>query len=257
MDPSTRQLDWFDSEHARSALSALDEGALPRHIAIIMDGNGRWAKKQGKPRIFGHKAGVVSVREMIASCVELKIPYLTIYSFSSENWTRPEDEVTGIMKLFVEVLSREVINLNKQNVRVKLIGNIADLPEVTKAAFEECVQSTANNTGLTLVVALNYGARQDVVTALRTISDEVSAGVLCSDDINTELISTKLSTAGIPDPDFMIRTSGETRLSNFLLYETAYTELYFTEILWPDFKRDALLDALLSFQGRNRRYGGL
>jgi len=248
---------WFESEHARSALAALDAAALPKHIAIIMDGNGRWAAKQGKPRLFGHKAGVASVREMIASCVELNIPYLTIYSFSSENWTRPEDEVSGIMKLFVEVLSREIVNLNKQNVRVKLIGNIDDLPDKTKTAFEECVQSTAANTGLTLVVALNYGARQDITTAVQAIATDVCAGKIKVDDITADLISVKLSTAGIPDPDFMIRTSGETRLSNFLLFETAYTELYFTDILWPDFNRDALLDALLSFQGRDRRYGGL
>jgi len=249
--------DWFKSEHAREALSTLDTDALPRHIAIIMDGNGRWAKKQGKPRLFGHKAGVASVREMIASCVELKIPYLTIYSFSSENWSRPEDEVSGIMKLFVEVLSREVVNLNKQNVSVKIIGDIDDLPEVTKNAFAECVQSTAANTGLTLVVALNYGARQDIVRATQSIAADVAADALQVDSITPELISSRLSTAGIPDPDFMIRTSGETRLSNYLLFETAYTELYFTDILWPDFNRDALLDALLSYQGRERRFGGL
>ncbi|MCL2403719.1 MAG: isoprenyl transferase [Coriobacteriia bacterium] len=257
MNPSTKQLKWFNSEHAHSALAALDEKSLPQHIAIIMDGNGRWAKRQGKPRLFGHKAGVASVREMIASCVELDIPYLTIYSFSSENWSRPEDEVSGIMKLFVEVLTREIVNLNAQNVRVKLIGDIDALPEKTRLAFAECVQSTAANTGLTLVVALNYGARQDIVSAVKAITSEVHEGDLSSDDVTSELISSRLSTSGIPDPDFMIRTSGETRLSNFLLYETAYTELYFTDTLWPDFNRDALLDALLSFQDRNRRYGGL
>ena len=249
--------EWFKSEHAREALLGLDTDALPKHVAIIMDGNGRWAKKQGKPRLFGHKAGVASVREMIMSCAQLGIPYLTIYSFSSENWSRPEDEVSGIMKLFVEVLSREVVNLNKQNVRVKLIGNIDDLPQVTRNAFEECVQSTAANTGLTLVVALNYGARQDIAHAVQLIAADVAAGEIDAGDISPELISSKLSTAGIPDPDFMIRTSGETRLSNYLLFETAYTELYFTDILWPDFNRDAFLDALLSFQNRERRFGGL
>ena len=213
-----KQLEWFDSEYARMTLRQLDAQSLPQHIAIIMDGNGRWAKKQGKPRIFGHKAGVASVREMIASCVELNIPYLTIYSFSSENWSRPQDEVSGIMKLFVEVLAREVTNLNKQNVRVRLIGNITDLPEKTKAAFDECVTSTAANTGLTLVVALNYGARQDIAHAAKSIAANVMDGVLELADITPELLSDNLSTAGIPDPDFMIRTSGETRLSNFLLY---------------------------------------
>jgi len=257
MNPSASQLEWFTSEAARSALAVLDESALPRHLAIIMDGNGRWAKKQGKPRLFGHKAGVASVREMIASCVELQIPYLTIYSFSSENWTRPEDEVTGIMKLFVEVLAREVVNLNKQNVRVKLIGDIEGLPKATKIAFDDCVASTAKNTGLTLVVALNYGARQDLVQATRKLAADVANDKLNVDNIDAAAISKRLSTAGMLDPDLLIRTSGETRLSNFLLFETAYTELYFTDILWPDFGRDALLDALLSFQGRERRYGGL
>ena len=257
MNLNTRQQEWFKSDKARLALAELDEAALPQHLAIIMDGNGRWAKRQGKPRIFGHKAGVASVREMIASCVELKIPYLTIYSFSSENWTRPEEEVSGIMRLFVEVLSREVANLNKQNVRVKIIGRLGELPDQTRQAFEGCVQSTSENTGLTLVVALNYGARQDIADALRNISEDLCAGKISRDEISADLISDRLSTSGIPDPDLMIRTSGETRLSNFLLYETAYTELYFSDILWPDFNRDALLDALLSFQGRNRRYGGL
>jgi len=257
MNPSDRQLQWFKSEHARGVLAELDIKKLPQHVAIIMDGNGRWAKKQGKPRLFGHKAGVASVREMIASCVELEISYLTIYSFSSENWTRPADEVSGIMKLFVEVLAKEVVNLNKQNVRVKLIGDIEDLPEGTKRAFEDCVQATAANTGLTLVVALNYGARQDIVNAVKSLADSLNADELRADDLSAELISARLSTTDIPDPDLMIRTSGETRLSNFLLYETAYTELYFTDILWPDFGRDALLDALLSYQERDRRFGGL
>jgi len=257
MNPDQKQLDWFTGDSAREKLAALDFEALPRHIAIIMDGNGRWAKKQGKARLFGHKAGVASVREMIGSCVKLGISYLTIYSFSSENWTRPKDEVSGIMKLFVEVLSREVANLNKQNVRVKLIGNVHDLPEHTKEAFAECVQSTAANTGLTLVVALNYGARQDICQAVQAIASKVEASSLTVCDITPELISSELSTAGIPDPDLMIRTSGEARLSNFLLYETAYTELYFTDILWPDFNRDALLDALGNYQERERRYGGL
>ncbi|MCL2526605.1 MAG: isoprenyl transferase [Coriobacteriia bacterium] len=257
MNPTASQLEWFESDHARARLEALDAQSLPQHIAIIMDGNGRWARAKGKPRLFGHKAGVKSVREMIASCVELGTGYLTIYSFSSENWTRPEEEVSGIMKLFVEVLSREVVNLNKQNVRVKLIGDLDDLPQSTREAFDNCVASTAENTGLTLVVALNYGARQDLVHATEAIAADIKAGSLTPEDITAQLISDRLSTAGIPDPDFLIRTSGETRLSNFLLYETAYTELYFTDILWPDFGRDQLLDALLSFQTRDRRYGGL
>jgi undecaprenyl diphosphate synthase len=251
MEPTPRQLEWFTSRQAHKALAGLDTDALPTHLAIIMDGNGRWAKRQGKPRLFGHKAGVASVREMIGSCVELGIPYLTIYSFSSENWTRPEEEVTGIMSLFVEVLAREVANLNKQNVRVRLIGDIAALPDKTKRAFEECVQSTVTNTGLTLVVALNYGARQDIASAAAALVREAVT------DVTPEALASRLSTACLPDPDLLIRTSGETRLSNFLLYETAYTELYFTDTLWPDFNRDELLKALLAYQQRDRRYGGL
>ncbi|MCL2680322.1 MAG: isoprenyl transferase [Coriobacteriia bacterium] len=257
MNLSHTQRDWFNSRHAREALATLDVAALPQHIAIIMDGNGRWAKKQGKPRLFGHKAGVASVREMIGSCVELHIAYLTIYSFSAENWNRPQDEVSGIMKLFVEVLAREIANLNRQNVRVKLIGKVDDLPQCTRDAFAECVQSTAANTGLTLVVALNYGARQDLCQAATTLAADAVAGTLDSADITPEMIASRLSTAGIPDPDLLIRTSGESRLSNFLLFEAAYTELYFTDILWPDFGRDALVDALREYQGRERRFGGL
>jgi len=227
-----------------------------------MDGNGRWAKRRGKPRLFGHKAGVASVREMIGTCVELEIPYLTVYSFSSENWSRPEEEVSGIMSLFVEVLGRETINLNKQNVRVRLIGDIAGLPERTREAFEECVQSTAANTGLTLVVALNYGARQDLTGAAAALVAEAVAQTEAGiEDVPVEVtpeqLAAHLSTAGIPDPDLLIRTSGETRLSNFLLFEAAYAELYFTDTLWPDFDRDALLEALSDYKQRNRRYGGL
>jgi len=230
---------------------------VPRHIAIIMDGNGRWAKRQGKPRLAGHKAGVAAVREAIGACVELEVDYLTIYSFSSENWSRPRDEVRGIMSLFVEVLAKEVRELNEQNVRVQIIGDMSAVPVKTRRAFNDCCASTAQNTGLTLVVALNYGGRGDIVAAVRRCMEDSVSGNMKPASLNQEAFAARLSTAGIPDPDLLIRTSGEQRLSNFLLWEAAYAELYFTDELWPDFSRESLLQALVEYQGRSRRYGGV
>ena len=257
MRPSTAQLEYFTSERSRELLEQLDGARIPRHVAIIMDGNGRWAAAHGKPRLTGHKAGVGAVRDAIATAVELKIGFLTLYSFSSENWSRPAEEVAGIMSLFVEVLSREVPNLNAQNVRVRVIGDMESLPPRTKQAFDSCMAATAGNTGLTLVVALNYGARQDVVSAARTLARRVAEGSLSADDIDIETFSGALSTAGIPDPDLLVRTSGEMRISNFLLWEIAYSELYVTDTYWPDFGPDEFLAALVEFQSRQRRFGGL
>jgi len=244
----------FSSPRARALLAELSAEPcdLPRHVAVIMDGNGRWASLRGKPRLAGHKAGVAAVREAIGACVELGIDYLTIYSFSSENWSRPKDEVSGIMSLFVEVLAKEVRELNEQNVRVRIIGEAAGVPARTQRAFDDCCASTAANTGLTLVVALNYGARADIVAAARRCAQAGLAG-----ELDAEAFAARLSTAGIPDPDLLIRTSGEERLSNFLLWEAAYAELYFTELLWPDFTRESLLEALIDYQHRSRRYGGV
>jgi undecaprenyl diphosphate synthase len=257
VDLTAQQREYFTSSHALDILSHLDARALPAHVAIIMDGNGRWATAQGKSRLTGHKAGVAAVREAIGTSVELGIDYLTVYSFSSENWSRPLEEVSGIMTLFVEVLSREVKHLNEQNVRVQIIGATADLPEKTKKAFEECVHATSANSGLTMVVALNYGSRQDIAAAARKLAQEARDGALDPASIDPATISAHLSTAGIPDPDLVIRTSGEKRLSNFLLYEAAYAELYVTPTLWPDFDRDAYLDALIDYQKRSRRFGGI
>ena len=252
-----KQLEYFTSERARHLLGEIDASRLPTHVAIIMDGNGRWAAAHGKPRLAGHKAGAGAVRDAIATAVELGLRYLTIYSFSSENWSRPAEEVAGIMGLFVEVLSRETPNLNAQNVRVQVIGDMSTLPDKTRSAFDECTRSTSSNTGLTLVVALNYGARQDLVGAVRTIAGRVERGEVALNDIDADLVSATLSTAGIPDPDLLIRTSGEMRLSNFLLWEIAYSELYVTDTFWPAFGPEQFLDALVSYQSRNRRFGGL
>ena len=256
--------EYFTTPRARELLAGLSLAPRDRarHIAIIMDGNGRWAKSRGKPRLAGHKAGVAAVREAIGACVELGIDYLTIYSFSSENWSRPRDEVSGIMSLFVEVLAKEVRELNEQNVSVRIIGDMGAVPDRTRRAFEDCCASTANNTGLTLVVALNYGGRADILAAARRCVQDCQRAdtdpeALSLATLDQEAFAARLSTATIPDPDLLIRTSGEQRLSNFLLWEAAYAELYFTGELWPDFTRDSLLEALCVYQGRNRRYGSV
>lgn len=249
--------EFFASPLGAELLGDIDKELIPCHVAIIMDGNGRWASERNKPRIAGHKAGALAVRETIAASIELGVEFLTLYSFSSENWTRPQDEVNGLMMLFVEVLTRELTNLNKQNVRVRVIGDMNPLPNRTRAAFNNCVDSTAGNSGLTLIIALNYGARQDLVSAVQSIARQVQAGALSVEDIDATQISTNLSTVGIPDPDLLIRTSGELRISNFLLWEIAYAELYVTPVFWPAFDRYDYLRAVIEFQKRNRRFGGL
>jgi undecaprenyl diphosphate synthase len=221
-----------------------------------MDGNGRWAQKRGLPRLAGHRAGAQAVREAIAASIELGIEYLTIYSFSSENWSRSRDEVSGLMSLFVEVLERELANLERMRVRVVVIGDMDGLPKPTAAAFQRCVERTTDSDGLTLVVALNYGGRVDIVNAVRSIAGRAAAGDLALDAIDETTVAGELSTAGIPDPDLLIRTSGEMRVSNFLLWEIAYSEFWVTDTLWPDFSRDDLLAAVVDFQSRTRRFGG-
>lgn len=248
---------YFGSAECKDVLARIDFDALPHHIAVIMDGNGRWATLRKKPRIFGHKAGAVMVKELIASCIELHIDYLTIYSFSSENWSRPKEEVFGLMGLFVEVLNREMDNLQERNVRVRVIGDLDELPQKTSEAFKNCVVSTQLNTGLTLIVAVNYGARNDIVSAVRAIAGRVQRGELNIGDISDATITGELSTAGIPDPDMIVRTSGEVRLSNFLLWEAAYSELVVTSVLWPDFDRVELLSCIEEYQLRHRRFGGV
>lgn len=248
--------EFFSDERGSALLVQLDSSKVPTHIAVIMDGNGRWASKRGLPRLAGHRAGAKAVREAIAASIELGVSFLTIYSFSSENWSRPQDEVSGLMGLFVEVLERELANLERMKVRVRVIGGLDALPSSTRAAFQRCVDRTAENNGLTLVVALNYGGRSDITAAVRSLADDVAAGRIEPSSIDEEAVSSRLSTAGCPDPDLVIRTSGELRVSNFLLWEIAYSELWVTDTLWPDFSRTDLLGAVVDYQKRQRRFGG-
>jgi undecaprenyl diphosphate synthase len=254
-DSASRQA-FFKNKRALALLAEFDPAAGPRHVAIIMDGNGRWASKRGLPHIAGHSAGAKAVRECIAASIELGIEYLTIYSFSSENWARPAEEVSGLMSLFVEVLERELKNLQRMNVRVLVIGDMTALPALTREAFERVIARTAENTGLTLVVALNYGGRVEIAEAARELAREAAAGTLDPDSIDEDAVSARLYTAGIPDPDLLIRTSGEMRISNFLLWQIAYSELWVTHTLWPDFDRTDLLRALVDYEKRERRFGG-
>jgi undecaprenyl diphosphate synthase len=221
-----------------------------------MDGNGRWAAQRSLPRLAGHKEGAKAVREAIAAAIELGLGFLTIYSFSSENWSRPEDEVKGLMNLFVEVLERELDNLQRMNVRVVVAGRTRDLPTKTAAAFERTMRDTEQNTGLTLVVALNYGGRAEIVDACRAIARGAADGRIDPEQVDADMFAGHLYAPGIPDPDLVVRTSGEMRVSNFLLWQIAYSELYVTDTLWPDFTRDDLLAAIVDYQARTRRFGG-
>lgn len=252
----TSRAKFFKNKRSQALLEAFDPERVPTHVAVIMDGNGRWAQRRGLPRLAGHSAGAKAVREAIAASIELGIEYLTIYSFSSENWSRSAEEVHGLMSLFVEVLERELTNLQRMNVRVLVIGKMSELPDATRASFDNCVAQTAANSGLTLVVALNYGARQDIVSAARTLAEEALAGTLDPAAIDDKVFAGRLATAGIPDPDLLVRTSGEMRISNFLLWEIAYAELWVTPTLWPDFNRYDLLKAAVEYQKRERRFGG-
>lgn len=228
---------------------------LPRHVAIIMDGNGRWAKEKGKDRLFGHYNGVESVRNIVEGCAELQIGYLTLYAFSTENWDRPKDEVTGLMELLVKTIRSEVSTLNKNNIRLHVIGNINMLPAEAHNELNEACEETKNNTGLNLVMALSYSSRWEIINAVKNIAKEVKEGILDPDDVSDQIFQQHLCTAGFPDPELMIRTSGEYRISNFLLYQLAYSELYFTNTLWPDFRKENLYEALLDYQMRERRFG--
>ena len=257
MTPSDDTLaGFFDTETGTRLLGTLDPAAIPAHVAVIMDGNGRWAAARNLPRLAGHRAGAKSVREVIAASLELGIKVLTIYSFSSENWLRPADEVSGLMSLFVEVLEREFDNLQQQGVRVVVAGHREDLPAKTAASFARVEEQTAANTRLTLVVALNYGGRREILDAVRALAQKAVSGELDPEAIDERLFGEHLYTAGLPDPDLVIRTSGEMRVSNFLLWQIAYSELYITETLWPDFDRTEFLRAIVDFQHRSRRFGG-
>lgn len=228
---------------------------VPKHIAIIMDGNGRWAKQKGIPRLLGHRSGVKSVREVTEAAAEIGVKYLTLYAFSTENWNRPPAEVTALMTLLVETIKGEIRDLNKNKVRLQAIGDIEALPAPTYKTLIEGIEQTKNNDRITLVLALNYSAKWEILRATRIIAEQAQKGLLKAEDIKESTFEAALSTNGIPDPELLIRTSGETRISNFLLWQIAYTELYFTPVFWPDFGRKELFEAILSYQRRERRFG--
>ncbi len=238
-----------------SVKNSIDLGRLPNHIAIIMDGNGRWAKDKGQDRLYGHYHGVESVRDIVEGCAELGIGYLTLYAFSTENWDRPHQEVTGLMELLVDTIRTEVPTLNKNNIRLHVIGDPERLPENTSAVLKEAIDITAKNTGLNLIMALNYSSRWELVEAVKQIAADVKDQKLDPAAINQEMLEQYLTTGNFPDPELMIRTSGEYRISNFLLYQLAYAELFFTSVRWPDFRKENLYEAILNFQGRERRFG--
>ncbi len=238
-------------------VAQLDPRRLPRHVAVIMDGNGRWAGKRRMPRIAGHQAGVESVRSTVETCARLHIPALTLYAFSAENWKRPEQEVSFLMRLLRYFLRAELETLNRNNIRLQAIGRIQDLPVPVQEDLHWSIAATDGNSGMMLTLALNYGARTELADAIRVIAAKVRDGSLQPEQIDEALISSHLYTADLPDPDLLIRTSGEMRISNFLLWQIAYAELWVTNVLWPDFRRPELLRALLDYQKRDRRFGGL
>ena len=236
-------------------LDTIDLKRLPRHIAIIMDGNGRWAQEKGEDRLFGHLHGVESVRNIVEGCAELGIEYLTLYAFSTENWDRPANEVSGLMEILVDTIRKEVPTLNKNNIKLHVIGDLNMLPQNAKNALSEALEETSINTGLNLVMALSYSSRWELVNAVKNIAADVKEGILSPETITQETLQKYLSTSEFPDPELMIRTSGEYRISNFLLYQLAYAELYFTNTRWPDFRKENLYEAIADFQNRERRFG--
>lgn len=230
---------------------------IPLHVAVIMDGNGRWAKRRGLPRIVGHQNGMKAVKRATIAADELGIKYLTLYAFSTENWKRPKEEVEFLMRLPEEFLAIELEELIEKNVQVRVMGDADALPSYTRKAMEEAVARTRNNTGLILNFALNYGGRKEIEDCMRALGEEIQAGKLTPDAITEEVINSRLLSSGMPDPDLLIRTSGELRLSNFMLWQLAYSELWFTDVYWPEFNKEHLLQAVAEYQRRTRRYGGL
>lgn len=239
----------------QNLLQTIDKNRLPKHIAIIMDGNGRWAKEQGHDRLFGHYQGVESVRNIVEGSAELGIEYLTLYAFSTENWDRPEYEVVGLMELLVKTIRGEVETLRKNNIRLHVIGDLSMLPDYASKELEEAIEFTKESTGLNLIMALSYSGRWELLNAVKGIATQVKEGTLSVEDINPATFEKHLCTSNFPDPELVIRTSGEYRISNFLLYQIAYAELYFTNVRWPEFRKDDLYRAILDFQGRERRFG--
>lgn len=233
----------------------IDIARLPNHIAVIMDGNGRWAKRRGLLRVKGHESGVVAVRDTVEACAELGVKYLTLYAFSTENWSRPKSEVDALMSLLISTLKKELKTLQDNKIRLRAIGDVTELPKKAQRELQEVMQITEDSSRTTLVLALSYSARWEIAEAVRSIAEEVKSGKLDPVDIDDKLVEAHLNTAGIPDPELLIRTSGEMRISNFLLWQIAYTELYFTQKLWPDFRKDDLYQAILDYQNRERRFG--
>ena len=236
-------------------LAQIDKGNTPRHIAIIMDGNGRWAKKQGQMRLYGHSIGVESVRETLTAAKNMGVKYLTLYAFSTENWNRPQEEIDGLMNLLVRTIANEVDELNSSGVKLCCIGHREGLPEACRQELASAIEQTSHNDSIHLILALNYSARWEMTQAVKTISEKTQRGEIKPEDVSDQLISAHLSTAAFPDPELLIRTSGEYRLSNFLLWQIAYTELHFTQVLWPDFREEDLYKAVLDYQSRERRFG--
>ena len=239
----------------KSIRDKVEKGDIPKHIAIIMDGNGRWAKKKRLPRISGHKQGINSVREITRVCGEIGIKYLTLYTFSTENWNRPQREVNALMGLLLNTINIEVQELNKNNVCLKTIGNVDQLPLKTKKGIEDGKELTKNNTGLKLCLALSYGSRQEIINGVKKISEKVKNGIMGIEQIDENSFSKELYTSEFPDPDLLIRTSGENRISNFLLWQIAYSEIYLTDTYWPDFREGELIKSLFDYQSRERRFG--
>ncbi|MCB0704795.1 MAG: isoprenyl transferase [Saprospiraceae bacterium] len=235
--------------------SRINREKLPHHIAVIMDGNGRWAKQQGKPRVFGHRNGVKAVRETTEAAAELGVKYLTLYAFSTENWNRPKLEVNALMALLVETIRSEIKTLNENGIRLQAIGDLEKLPARSFKELMNAIENTRHNTRMTLILALNYSAKWEIMKAVKDLAGLVEQGKLTADAIDEDTFADALSTRGIPDPELLIRTSGETRISNFLLWQIAYSELYFTPTFWPDFRKEDLYKAIIDYQDRERRFG--
>jgi undecaprenyl diphosphate synthase len=233
----------------------INNNNIPQHVAIIMDGNGRWAKQHGEDRIFGHHEGVNSVREIVEACGEIGVKFLTLYAFSTENWNRPKEEVDALMELLVATISMETPNLHQKGVRLKVIGDVKSLPASCQAELQESINLTSGNTRVTLILALSYSSKWEITEAVKKIAARVEKGELKASDIHSRLINENLNTSDYPDPELMIRTSGEHRISNFLLWQLAYAEFYFTDVLWPDFRKDEFYKAIISYQNRERRFG--
>ena len=233
----------------------IDKSKLPQHIAIIMDGNGRWAKERGKLRVFGHENGTTAVKDVVEGCAEIGVQNLTLYAFSTENWKRPKSEVDTLMKLLINALKRELKTLQKNNIKLNSIGNLESLPEKAQVKLHEVMKATQNNSRMTVTVALSYGAREELKNAVKDLCTKVKNNIISAENIDESIINAHLYTHDMPDVDLLIRTSGEHRISNFLLWQIAYAELYFTDILWPDFRREDLFEAIINYQNRERRFG--